>query len=171
MEIAPRSWFQPDWYAISTRVNQERRVAERLEHRGIPFYLPLYKTIRRRSDRKVALSLPLFPGYLFVHIPLAERLRVLQVPNVVRLVGQHKNPSPLPSWEIDLLRRGLSGQVHAEPCRYLTTGCRVRVVNGPFEGVEGILINLARKPRVVISIEVIARSFTVEVNEYDLERI
>jgi transcription antitermination factor NusG len=170
-ELVSADWNEPNWYAISTRVNQEKQVAERLDRRGIKFCLPLYKTVRRRSDRRVALSLPLFPGYLFVHVPLAERLHVLEVPSVVRLVGSQKHPSALPNQEIDLLRRGLSGQVHAEPCRYLTTGCRVRVVNGPFEGVEGILISRARNLRVVISIEVITRSFTVEVNQYDLERI
>src|SRR5215467_5394534 len=90
-----------NWYALHTRVNQEKRVAIGLEGRGITFFLPLYKTVRRRSDRKVALSLPLFPGYLFVHIPLTERLQVLEVPNVVRLVGAQKCPSALPSEEID----------------------------------------------------------------------
>src|SRR5882672_3039834 len=169
-ELAPAAWNEPSWYAIHTRVNQEKQVAELLDRRDIQFYLPLYKTVRRRSDRRVTLSLPLFPGYLFVHIPLAARLHVLEVPNVVRLVGSQKHPSALPNKEIDLLRRGLSGQVYAEPCRYLTAGCRVRVVNGPFEGVVGILVSRERSPRVVISIEVITRSFTVEVNQYDLER-
>jgi len=161
----------PNWYAVYTRVNQEKRVAQGLLGRGVPFFLPLYKTLRRRSDRKVALSLPLFPGYLFVHISLTERLQVLEVPQVVRLVGSQKYPSALPAHEIDALRNGLSGEVHAEPCSYLPAGCRVRVVNGPFEGMEGILLSSASKPRVVISIELIMRSFTVEVNQYDLERI
>ncbi len=162
---------QTGWYALYTRANQERHVADRLDQRGIQFYLPLYKTIRRRTDRRVTLSLPLFPGYLFVHIPLAQRLRVLEVENVVRLVGTQTHPSVLPDQEIDLLRRGLSGQVYAEPSRYLTTGCRVRVVNGPFEGVEGILLGRKRSSRVVISIEAIMRSFAVEVNQCDLEHI
>lgn len=169
--LMPASWKEPQWYAIYTRVNQERLVAERLDRRGVQFYLPIYKTVRRRSDRRVTLSLPLFPGYLFAHIPLTDRLRVLEVPNVVRLVGGPKYPAALPNEEIDLLRKGLSGQVLAEPCSYLTTGCRVRVVNGPFEGVEGILAGQSRGSRVVISVEVIMRSFTIEVNEYDLERI
>jgi len=162
---------EPNWYALHTRVNQEKRVAEGLDGRGVRFFLPLYKTVRRRSDRKVALSLPLFPGYLFVHIPLAERLQVLEVPRVVGLVGSQRRPSALPSNEIDVLRHGLAGQVHAEPCSYLPVGCRVRVVNGPFEGLEGVLLSSASKPRVVISIEVIMRSFTVELNQYNLERI
>lgn len=119
----------------------------------------------------MVLSLPLFPGYLFVNIPLVDRLQVLEIPQVVRLVGGQRLPAALPSEEIDLLRRGLSGQVHAEPCRYLTNGCRVRVVNGPFEGMRGILVSRSRNSRLIISIEVITRSFAVEVDQHDLERI
>lgn len=161
----------PSWYAIYTCVNQEKQVAERLQGRGIEFYLPLYRSMRRRSDRRVALALPLFPGYLFVHIPFSQRLRVLEIPSVVRLVGFQSRPVALPQEEMDVLRHGLSGQVCAAPCRYLTTGCRVRVVNGPFEGAEGILLNAKRAPRIVISIRLIERAFTVEVGQYDLERL
>lgn len=170
-EFRTKSFSETNWYAVHIKANQERQVADGLEHRGIEFYLPLYRTVRKRSDRRVVLSLPLFPGYLFVHIPLTERLRVLEVPRVVRLVGFRSQPMALPQDEIQQLRNGLSGQVHAEPCRYLTTGCRVRVINGPFEGIEAIL--LRRKPglRVVISTHVIMRSFSVEVSESDLERI
>jgi transcription antitermination factor NusG len=164
-------WNMPNWYAISTRVNQEKHVAEGLDWRGIPFYLPLYRTVRRRSDRRVALSLPLFPGYLFVYIPLAERLHVLEVPHVGRLIGSQSRPVALPRDEIDRLRRGLSGQVCAEPSSYLAVGCRVRVINGPFEGFKGILVSRERSPRVIISLEIITRSFSVEVSECDLERI
>jgi len=170
-QLSPVDGEGMNWYAVHTCAHQEKHVAERFERRDIEFCLPLYHTIRRRSDRRVALSLPLFPGYLFVHIALASRLQVLEVPHVVRLVGSHKHPSALPKKEIDLLRRGLSGQVHAEPCRYLTAGCRVRVVNGPFEGVQGILVSRGRNPRVIIAIEVIMRSFVVEVSQYDIERI
>ena len=158
------------WYAVHTSVHQERRVAERLEGRGIEFYLPLYRTVRRRSDRRVTLHLPLFPGYLFVRIALQEKLRVLEVPRVAGLVG-FRRPAALPEEEIDRLRRGLTGQVVAEPCCYLAEGCRVRIVSGPFEGMTGVLLRRKHAARVVISVEVIARSFMVEVSETDLERM
>jgi transcription antitermination factor NusG len=160
-----------NWYAVYTSVNQERKVATRFEQRGIEFYLPLYRTIRRRSDRQVVLSLPLFPGYIFAHIPLGERRRVLETPRVVRLAGDYGRPLAVSEEEIALLRRGLSGQVHAEPHKYLTEGCRVRVVNGPFEGTEGILLRYRRGTRVAVSLRVIMQSFTIEVGEGDVERI
>ena len=160
-----------NWYAVYTSANQERRVADQLLCRGIEFYLPLYRTVRRRSDRRVSLSLPLFPGYVFVRIPLSDRLCVLEVPRVVCLVGFPSRPLILPEQEIARLRRGLSGQVHVEPCRYLTSGCRVKIVNGPFGGAEGILLRAERGSRIVIALEPIGRAFRVEVDQYDVERL
>ena len=160
-----------NWYALCTHVNQEKKVAERLERQGVEFYLPLYRTVRRRSDRQVTLSLPLFPGYLFVHISLQDRRRVLETPRVAWLVGSGSSPSPLPEEEISILRKGLTGAVHAEPCKYLTEGCRVRVVNGPFESIEGILVGHKQSARVAVSIQAIMRSFVIEVGVGDVERI
>lgn len=163
--------FENRWYAVYTRVNQEKNVAERFARRAIEFFLPLYETVRRRSDRRVRLELPLFPGYLFVRIPLVERLRVVEVPQVVRLVGFDSTPLAVPNEEIELLRRGLCSKVGAEPCSYLKKGCRVRVVNGPFAGAEGVLAKRMQGFRLVISIDTIMRSFMVEVGEEDVERI
>ena len=73
------------WYAAYTCANHEKRVREQLEQRSIESYLPLYETVRRWKDRRMRLQLPLFPGYVFVRMVLVDRLRVLQVPSVVRL--------------------------------------------------------------------------------------
>ena len=170
-EISSPHQGQLNWYALYTNSNQEKRVAERLDRQGIEFYLPLYRTVRRRSDRRVTLSLPLFPGYLFVHISLQDRRRVLETPRVAWLVGSGSLPSPLPEEEVSILRRGLTGSVHAEPYKYLTEGCRVRIVNGPFEGIEGILVEHKQSCRVAVSIQAIMRSFVIEVGIGDVERI
>src|SRR5580704_819554 len=74
------------WYAAYTSANKEKRVAHELERRSVDCYLPLYGSVRRWKDRRVRLELPLFPGYVFVRVALHERLRVLQIPGVARLV-------------------------------------------------------------------------------------
>ena len=169
--VFPVRHAEPSWYALYTCANQEKLVSRRLEQRGIENYLPVYETIRRRSDRRVKLSLPLFPGYLFVRIRLAERLRVVEVPRVVRLVGSDAVPLVVQDREIELLQKGLCVQTHAEPCTYLKKGCQVRILHGPFAGTEGVLLKRRQGFRVVISIDTIMRSFTVEVGEEDVERI
>src|SRR5438876_694608 len=95
---------ETNWYAIYTRAHHEKRVSEQLCERSIEHFLPLYRSVRRWKDRRKELQLPLFPGYVFVKFALRERLRVLQIPSVVRLVSFGGDPAPLREEEIMGLR-------------------------------------------------------------------
>jgi len=119
----------------------------------------------------VRLELPLFPGYVLVHLALRDRLQVLQVPGVARLVGFGGLPAALPDEQVDALRAGLRGQLCAEPHPYLAIGRRVRMVRGPLRGTEGILIRKKGVFRFVLSLELIARSVAVEVDAADVEAL
>jgi transcription antitermination factor NusG len=165
------SYLERKWYAAYTFANHEKRVQEQLELRSIVSFLPLYETVRRWKDRRVHLQLPIFPGYVFVQLALQDRLQVLQVPGVVRLVGFNGQPTPLPDEEIEGLKNGLASDVLVEPHPYLTVGRRVRIKAGPLEGREGILLRKKGSFRVVLSIELIQRSVVVDVDIADVQRI
>jgi transcription antitermination factor NusG len=157
------------WYAAYSCANHEKSVARQLELRSIESFLPLYERPSRWKDRTVKLQLPLFPGYVFVRLALEEKLRVLQVPGVVRLVGFNGHPAPLLEEEMQALREGLSGSLHAVPCPYLQVGRRVRIRSGALQGLEGILLKKKSGYRFVLSLELIQRSIAVEVDAEDLE--
>ncbi len=161
----------PLWYAAYTSANHEKRVSEQLGVRSVEHFVPLYESVRRWKDRKVRLHLPLFPGYVFVRLALRDRLRVLQVPGVARLVGLNGSPCALPDSEIEALKAGLASGVRSEPHPYLTVGRRVRVKAGPLEGLQGIVVRRKNRFRLVISLELIHRAASVEVEAADLERI
>jgi transcription antitermination factor NusG len=167
--VLSADYVEPRWYAAYTCANHEKRVREQLEQRSVESFLPVYETIRRWKDRRMRLQLPLFPGYVFVRMVIVDRLRVLQVPGVVRLVGFNGQLSALPDEEIDALKRGLAGGVRAEPHPFLTVGRRVRVKRGPFEGRQGILLRRKGKLRLVLSVELIMRSVVVDVDIADVE--
>lgn len=167
----PMDYLEPHWYAAHTSANHEKRVAVQLGQRSVEHFLPLYDSVRRWKDRRMKLQLPLFPGYVFVRLALPDRLKALQVPGVARLVGFNGQPAVLPDREIEALRTSLAAQLRAEPHPYLTVGRRVRIKRGAFEGVEGILIRRKNALRVVLSIDLIKRSASVEVDVGDLERI
>lgn len=160
---------KPPWYAAYICANHEKRVAEQLGQRSVEHFLPLYKSVRRWKDRRVQLELPLFPGYVFVRMPLRDRLRVLEIPSVARLVSFNGIPAALPEEEIESLREALVGRLRAEPHPYLTIGRRVRIKAGPLEGREGILLRKKGNFRVVISIDLIQRSMIVDVDAADIE--
>ena len=167
----PTENFDPRWYAAYTSANHEKRVAEQLGVRSVEHFVPLYESMRRWKDRKVRLQLPLFPGYVFVRLAGCERLRVLQVPGVARLVGFNGLPCALPDSDIEALKNGLAGSVRAKPHPFLTGGRRVRIKAGPLQGCEGILIRRKGSSRVVLSIELIRRSIIVDVEIADVQSL
>jgi len=159
------------WYAVYTCANHERRVAEQFAARGIEHFLPQYESIRKWKDRNVRLQLPLFPGYIFVQIALANRLGVLQVPGVAHLVGFNGTPAAVPEADVTRVREFLARGFRAEPHRFLKMGRRVRVKAGPLVGMEGIVVRRKNRSRLVISFEMIQRAMAVEVGEGDLEPV
>lgn len=159
---------QPRWYAAYTCARHEKRVAAQLEERAIECFLPLYETVHRWKNMRARLQLPLFPGYVFVRFPLNERLKVLQLPSVVRLVGFNGLPLPLPDEEMETLRAGLTRQLRAEPHPFLKVGRPVRIKCGPLAGLEGILLRKKGSLRVVLSIDLIMRSVAVDIDLADL---
>ena len=108
---------------------------------------------------------------MFVRIDLKDRLRVLQLPGVVRFVSFNGRPAVLPENDIEALRNSLSHRVPADSHPYLRAGHRVQVVSGPLAGTEGILVRKKDKLRVVISIEAIRRAVAVEIDQSDIEPI
>jgi transcription antitermination factor NusG len=156
------------WYAGYTASRHEKRVAEHFAQRGVEHFLPLYETIHRWNNGRHRVQLPLFPGYIFVRIALLDRLRVIEVPGFVRLVGFNGLPYPLPEADINRMKEALNKGVLAEPYPYLTAGTRVEIRNGPMQGMTGILLRRQNKCRVVISVDLIMRSMAVQVEAGDV---
>src|SRR5580698_4671882 len=160
---------QGSWYALYTCPRHEKRVVQQIERHRISCFLPLYRSVRHWKDRRKELELALFPGYVFVRLAVEDRLRVLQLPSVVRLVSFNGQPAVLPEAEIEQLRQGLSRGGRVEPHPYLRVGQRVRVCAGAMQGLEGIIVRRKDCCRVVFSLDLIMRSVAIEVDETDVE--
>jgi transcription antitermination factor NusG len=156
------------WYAAYTLPRHEKAVREQFNLRSVESYLPLFERPSRWKDRTVRLQLPLFPGYVFVRMPLAEKVRVLEAPGVVRLVGFSGQPAAIPDGEIEALQRSLALR-RAEPHPYLATGKRVRIMSGPLEGLEGVILRRRNQLRIIVSVVSIQRSIALEVDAADLQ--
>lgn len=165
----PADCLNPRWYAAYTSANHEKRVAGQLCVRAVEHFLPVYSSVRRWKDRRVTLQLPLFPGYVFVRMALQERLRVLQIPGVAKLVGFGGIPAALPETEMEALKAGLASGVRAEPHPFLRVGRRVRVKSGPFLGLQGILKRRKTAARLVVSLDLLQKAMAVEIDEADVE--
>ncbi len=158
------------WYVLFVRSNQEKRVALGLSDRGIEHLLPCYTSLRQWKDRRVPLNIPLFPGYLFVHLPFSERMQALTIPSVVSLIGKKDAPTPVSDEEIAWIRKGAE-HGHAAPHPRLEAGQRVLITSGPMTGLQGILLREQNQSRVVISIDSIWRAFVVDVDAACVEPV
>jgi len=159
------------WLAAYTFSCQEKRVAKHLSTRHIEFFLPVHrKTSRWKNGLLVLVERPLFPGYVFVKIDCKDRVRVLELPGVHSLVGAGRQPTALPYDEIETLRRGMH-LVNAEPHPYLQSGEKVLIRKGPLEGMAGIVLRQRNSTRVVLTLDLIKKSISVEVAGEDVELV
>ncbi|MBV8903875.1 MAG: UpxY family transcription antiterminator, partial [Acidobacteriia bacterium] len=148
------------WYAVHTRSNFERQVQMEIDGNGLECYLPSYVEEHQWKDRKKKVTLPLFPGYLFVRlrdVP-SERFTVIKSRGVVRIVGAADRIEPVAEEEIAAVRRILDANLACHGHPFLRAGMRVRVKKGPLRGLDGFLVRIKNSARLVISVNLIAKS-------------
>jgi transcription antitermination factor NusG len=157
------------WWAIYTRHQHEKAVAQVLTTKGFEVFLPLYDSVRRWKDRSKILSLPLFPGYVFLRGGLNRRLQVITTPGIHTILYHGERPAVIPDEQMDAIRSALNGPARVEPHPYLRRGERVRVTRGSLEGVVGILVRKKSLYRLILSVEMLAQSVSVEIDAADVE--
>lgn len=147
---------------------------KQLIKKEIETFLPLIEQWSRRKDRRKRISLPLFAGYLFVRtlMDAYTHLEILKTDSVVRILGSNGKPIPIPDGQIFAIKALTKSGMAVTPCAYLREGMKVRVVNGPLIGVEGILLKTQpKKHRLVLSVDLLKESVSVEIDELDVEPI
>jgi transcription antitermination factor NusG len=160
-----------EWYAVYTRHQHEKAVAENFLGRGLEAFLPVYEAIRQWNDRQKRLTLPLFPCYVFFRGNFERRAKVLSTPGVHSIVRIGGQPAAIQEAEIEAIRRAVTSGLRAEPFPFLQCGDRVRVKAGPLEGIEGILIRKKNSSRLILSAELLQKSIAVEVDAFRVEPV
>jgi transcription antitermination factor NusG len=160
---------ESEWWALYTRHQHEKVVAEMLEAKGFEVFLPLYESTRKWRDRKKVLALPLFPCYLFVRGGMNRKLQVVTTPGIHMILHRGDGVAIIPEQEIQAIQRVVDGGLRAEPHPFLECGMRVRVIRGAMEGVEGILLRKKNVCRLILSVKMVAQSVAVEVHASDVE--
>jgi transcription antitermination factor NusG len=161
----------PNWYALFVRYQHEKFVALGLTNKNIDVYLPLCNSTRQWQDRAKQLWVPLFPSYVFVRESMNRQLEILSTPGVIHIVRFGSRPAVISQAQIDSVRKILESHAAVEPYPFLTCGDRVRVKSGSLVGLEGILIRKKTGAQLVISMEMLGRSASVEIEMGNVERI
>ncbi len=152
------------WFALRVRSKHEQVASLHLRSRGYEEFSPSYKVERQWSDRKKTSDQSLFPGYVFCRLDAHDRLPVLTVPGVVGIVGFGDGPTSIPEEEVGRVRTMLNSGLVVMPWPFLRIGQTVLIERGPLSGVEGILQEVKGKCRLVVSINLLQRSVSSEID-------
>jgi transcription antitermination factor NusG len=173
MARAPQELYEvPHWYACYTRARHEKRVDEQLVRRGFTTYVPLLAQERQWSDRRKIVELPLFPGYVFGRFTLAEIHDVLTVPGLATVIRHNGVPSPIPDGDLENVRRfvtALSETGQVPKPQPLEAGQAVRVMHGPFEGIEGVVVERRGRRRVLVGLRTIGQGMEIDIDGRNLQ--
>ncbi|TNJ37454.1 UpxY family transcription antiterminator [Prosthecochloris vibrioformis] len=167
---------QPDerqWYAVYVRSRYEKKVCQSLVEQEVETFLPLIDTWRQWSDRRKKVRVPLFRGYVFVQIDYRrENLKVYDTDGVVRFIAINGKPSVIRERDIEWIRvltgeSELLGEVHSSP----PPGGKVKVIAGPFAGMEGVVQKARHASRLVVYFDSIMQGIEVQINPEFLQPV
>ena len=162
---------EASWYALYTRHQHEKMVDQVLTNKGFNTFLPLYATTHNWKDRTKALTLPLFPCYVFLKGGIDRRLHILTTPGIYGLVSIAGEPAAIPDIEIEAIRRVVESGARVETHPYLKCGNWVRVKSGPLTGIEGILLRKKNVSRLVLSVGILGTAAAIEVSAFQVEAV
>jgi transcriptional antiterminator RfaH len=161
------------WYAVHTKVHQERRVAALLARHEIETFLPLVT----HPDKQTANLIAFFPGYLFMHVDYTAANPTLWrwTPGFRYVVSAGERPIPIADEVIAMLAHRLEsyaveGDGRRTKLPYVQ-GDLVRIKRGPFRDMVGIFDG-PNDPnqRVRVLLESMQKSMRVRISPDDLEK-
>jgi transcription antitermination factor NusG len=155
-----------DWYAFRVRPRHEKIVSMSLRGKGYEEFLPLTKSKRKWADRSPVIEMPLFPGYIFCDTVRSEISKIRSTHGVVDVIRAGSSPLPANRGEIDGLRKATEAELQMESWPYVdpSTSTRLRIVSGPLSGLNGMLVQVRGKERLILSVDLLCRSVLVEVS-------
>lgn len=154
------------WYVVYTYPKQERRIFADLLKESINAFLPYQKVVKQWSDRKKKLEVPLFPNYVFVQMPEKERFKVFNVAGITRFISFGGKPAVVSEDEINTIKQLVNHDINFEKEVSLTSGNRVKVVQGPLTGQSGVLLEKKGGKRFGIHFDSISLSISIDI-QYD----
>ena len=172
------------WYVLRVTYQREITASKALEEQQIEHYVPTIRT-RIRNEKGVSIGWktePLVHNYIFIHDSYENILKLKQgkLDYLRFIMGKGKDgllseaqfvPDKQMADFMKVVRT--MGSKPVDPNIDLRKGDRVRILTGPFEGVEGVYVRMPNRheKRVVIKIEGVAAVATVALNASDVEKL
>lgn len=150
------------WYLVHSKPNGEAVAEQNLVRQGYEVYLPRLLQYFRRAGRRHQRISALFPRYLFLRVTdgqdaLAPVRSTRGVSGIVRFGNDF---AIVPELVVHDIRRRAdpdTGMHRLAPEPVPGPGARIRVSDGPFEGLEGVFQRRVGQDRVAVLLTVLGR--------------
>jgi transcription antitermination factor NusG len=162
---------QKAWFALYTKPRQEFKAESQLRQIEVVHYIPTITEVRQWSDRKKAITEPLIRGYVFINASEKERLASLELPSIVRCVTERGKPAIIPSNQIDNLKRFIKENIHYEIFANIVKGSKIKITNGPFKDVEGIVVEEPTGKTLAVTIDLLNRTIVTYISNNDMVQV
>ncbi len=161
---------QAHWYAVYTKPRSEKKLADRLNDKGIEAYLPMRRTLKQWSDRKKMVNEPLISSYVFVNVPREDYFEVLNTPGAVKYIWFCGKPAVIPANQIQVLKLIIDQDLEIDCVSTgLRQGTHVKVISGPLKELTGELLNYAGKHKVMVRLDHIDKMLLLTISPSLLE--
>ena len=172
-----------DWYILKVQVSREDTIKQDLERRiavsGLKEYfgeilVPTEKVTEIRGEKKRIVKKKLYPGYIMIFMEVFDDtwFLVRETAGVGDFTGAMGKPTPMLPHEVErILKLEQEGPAKEPTLRVgYQVGQEVKVKEGPFETLEGIVDNIdLASGRVTVIISIFGRSTPVELEYWQIE--
>ena len=155
------------WHVLHIHPRCEKKMAEYCKVNKLEYYLPLRKQTRLYQRRRVTFEKPVFPGYLFTAFDADGRLALLKSNNIIRILTPESEDRLL--FELEQVKKALLVDPTLVPCESLKKGKHVRILSGPFMGIEGVVADIKGTTKVRLNVDMIGQAVSVEIEKDFLE--
>jgi transcriptional antiterminator RfaH len=155
------------WQVLHIHPRCEKKMAEYCKANKLEYYLPLRKQTRLYQRRRVTFEKPVFPGYLFAAFDGDGRLALLKSNNIIRILTPENEDRLL--FELEQVKKALLVDPTLVPCESLKKGKHVRILSGPFMGIEGVVADVKGTMKVRLNVDMIGQAVSVEIEKDFLE--
>ena len=147
------------WYVAYVRLFHERKTAEKLSTMGIRSFVPIREEIHQWSQRRKKVMVVLTPQLIFIHATVRERMEALTLPAISRymvLRGEH-TPAVIPDRQMEqfMFMVDYSEETIEMFTSPLEPGQSVKVIKGPLAGMEGELLEIDGKSKVIVRLDLL----------------
>lgn len=149
------------WYVLHVKPRTEKKAEEWLKIFRLWHYLPIYEKVTRVQRRKVVRRIPVFPGYVFACMNGDERLKMLRTQLVVRIIDVPRQRELIHQLR-QVAKAGKRG-AEMRTVEKFAVGDLVRVVQGPFYGIEGYIKRDDGKATIVLNVEILGQAVAVSI--------